>query len=233
MIELDDDEIQRLNKSSGLLYRPRTLENVTDTVIVSWSTTTRLKMVILLQHDCNAKRFQMICTFHSTKHTCKGDSGASVMRIPNSLNGRLVIFGIVSISGLGVDPVTNRLTQCQPNYTLGFHAPVYRNLEWIKKHTKSNLCLKYKKFLLDSDELFDYALLIIALATCTIILLSLISDQRAKFLRLDFSFAGNEGKKGKHKKQPEQANETGEAVKKGILPIKVKVSLSIDKITNK
>lgn len=146
-----------------------------------------------------------------------------VMLIPHSADDRLLIYGLVNLAGYGVDPATNRLAKCQPNYTLGFHTPVYRHLSWIKKQTRLDLCLEKKSLLLDSDALFDFTLFIVAYATATIILLSLISDQRAKFLRLDYSFSGNEGSK------PSGKSKTKE--KTGIFPIKVKVSLSLDKIT--
>lgn len=226
--DLSDKDIESLNKSSSQHYRPRSLGNIS-TTILSKDTAPQLKMVTLPQHDCNIALASMICTFHETKNTCEGDSGAGLMRIRDEASNRLWIFGITSVSGLGVDPATNKLAKCQPNYTLSFHVPVYRHLTWIRKHTRSNLCLEHKHFLIDQDELFDFALILIAFTTCTIILLSLISDQKARFLRFAFSF-GNEGKQADHK-QPDK--ETGVVTNSALLPIKVKVSLSFEKITKK
>lgn len=141
------------------------------------------------------------------------------MLIPHNVDDRLLIYGLVNVYGYGVDPVTNRIALCQPNYTINFHTPVYPHLPWIKNITKLDLCLENKKFSTDPDELYDFALFIIAYSTATIILLSLISDGRAKFLRLDYSFGS----------RPDEKSKAGE--KMGIFPIKVKVSLSLDKLT--
>ena len=150
---------------------------------------------------------------------------------PERPDGKLLIHGLATVSGFGVDPISNRLSICQPNYTLGFHVPIYPHLPWIKKLTKLDLCLEAKKLVFDSDDLFDLALFIIAYSTCTIVLLSLIADQRAKFLRLDFSFAES-GKEAGVK--PGEKSETGaEKKKSSFFPIRVKVSLSLDKLAKK
>lgn len=159
-----------------------------------------------------------------------GDTGSPVMLIPEKPNDKLYIYALAGLSGVGLDPVTNRLVRCQPNYTQGFHTPVLYHLSWIKRHTGFDLCMESKAFSLNTDELFDFGLVIIALTTGMVILLSLVSDQKAKFLRLGFSF-GSERKKADRTKPGEKSDKKVEV--KSIFPVRVKVSLSLDKLISK